>query len=128
MSFSRTISYMMHLGEEVLRGEHIREGGQVVSVSESVPASDSATLAVEIDVSALKMLFLIVDGDEDGLTITFNGPDLEITVVPGGVFAWASSTDLANPFGSTDVTSISLVNEGDNATTLRMELLTDPTP
>lgn len=128
MSFSRTLSYALNVGDEVLRGEHTRTGGKVVAIDESVAASSSATVAATIDVSALKLLFVTVDGDEDGLTITFNGPDLEITLTPGDVLVWASSSEITNPFGSTDVTSISAVNEGDNATTLRIEVLLDPTP
>lgn len=128
MSKSRTISYSIGSGENRRRGEVTLTGSKCVSVSENVPASSSIELAIPIDVSALRLIFAVPDGDEDGLSITFNGPDLEVSLGEIAAFVWTLGQGIENPFGVTDVTSISVMNEGDNDTRIYLEILTDATP
>jgi hypothetical protein len=100
--------------------------GKLVSISEDAPSEVTGlTVALTIDVSALRMLFLLSDVD---LTVTFNGPDNEFIVVGGTPFVWHYLGNIENPFGSTDVTSLTVDNDGTVDGTLKIKVLTDPTP
>lgn len=107
-------------------GEFTTIAGSRRSISEDVPAEASGlSVACSIDVSALKLLFIISDVD---LTLTFEGPDTEVQVNAGMPILWHYLSQLENPFGIVDVTSITVDNATSIDGTLQIEILTDPTP
>jgi hypothetical protein len=111
---------------ETIGGSTTITNGKLVSISEDAPSEVSGlTVALTIDVSALRLLFLLSDVD---LTVTFNGPDTEMTVVANSPITWQYLGGVDNPFGATDVTSLTVDNEGTVDGTLQIKVLTDPTP
>ena len=126
MAHTRTLFSSCVAGDRTLSGSLTINASGAKSLSEDIPA-DSTDLAValSIDVSALKMLFMVSDVD---LTVTFVGPDAEFILDAGTPVTWNYLSGLDNPFGSTDVTSITVTNETDDEAVLDIEILTDATP
>lgn len=125
MSKSLTISTQVTSGSDVRAGEETLTGGKLVRVQESVAAASSATLAVAIDVSALKAIYLICDRE---MSFEFSGPENAFMLDANKPFSWHANSNLANPFGSTDVTSILCENEENAVAVVELLVLTDPTP
>lgn len=83
---------------------------------------------VGFDVANLKGLLIVVTGNTGGtLTIKTNSsgsPDLTLTFpAGGGEMIWSSRSPQANPFGSTDVTSLFLTNNGTAEATVKFRAL-----
>jgi hypothetical protein len=109
----------------VVSGEIELTAGSRRSVSETIGASLSGTIALTIDVSALKAIFLVSDAL---VSLEFTGPDLAIQLAAGVPFQWFTGGGIDNPFGSTDVDSLLVENEVATPATVQIEILTDPTP
>lgn len=122
---TRRISQSIQIGDQTLSGSVLAIGSMAVSIEEACAGSGNIAIAQTIDVSALKAIFVTVTGP---LTIDFNGPDLEIYLDTNYPFCWFQGNDMPNPFGSTDVTSIDVVNEESSAATVKIEIVTDATP
>lgn len=69
-----------------------------------------------LDVANLKLLVISVTGNNGAVTIKTNSsgsPDKTFTIASGGgVVVWDKNGGEANPFGSTDVTTLFLSNPG----------------
>lgn len=125
MAYTRTLNLTCAAGDITLGGTVAVTANGSRSVSESCPASGTTTVALSIDVSALKLIFMVSDED---IEVEFHGPDTQVELTAGVPFVWFSTSELANPFGSTDVTSLDVTNGIGNAANLQIEILTDPTP
>ena len=122
-----TISTVVTVGDEVIRGTDTRTGGLLKSVDETIAGSASGvTVALAIDVSAMKAF--VVSAIDGPLVVTFNGPDVEFSIDAGETISYVPKTDVPAIFGSTDVTSVSVDNEESTDARLRIEVLLDPTP
>lgn len=103
----------------------------VDGAGESIPASTTdRAYAFAIDVSALKGLFLYCTGAN--LKIETNNattPDHTLNMVAGKPATWHSDSPFANPFGSTDVTTLYVTNaDASNAAKLWVIAEIDPSP
>lgn len=126
MAHSITTEVKCRVDGVEIGGEFTTIAGSRRSISEDVPAETSGlSVACPIDVSALKLLFIITDVD---MTLTFEGPDTEMQVDAGMPIFWHYLSQVENPFGTVDVTSITVDNATSSEGTLRIEILTDPTP
>ena len=125
MPLSRTINVTMTGNGETLGGAVTLTASGSTSIAESCPASGTTEIDCDIDVSAMKMIFMVSDNDCD---VEFNGPNVEVQLAAGRPFVWYATGDIANPFGSTDVDSISVTNGPGSAANLRLEILADATP
>jgi hypothetical protein len=111
---------------ESVGGSFTINSGKLVSISEDAPSEVTGlSVALTIDVSALRVLFILSDVD---LTITFEGPDNEFILSAGMPIVWHYLSNIENPFGATDVTSLTVDNEGTVDGTIQLKILTDPTP
>lgn len=106
-------------------GEIALTGGSRKSISEAIGGLQTETVALTIDVSALK---LIVVTSSTSMAVDFNGPSASWNLVAGVSYVWFTGGNLANPFGSTDVTSLTVENNEATSGTITIEVLTDPTP
>lgn len=112
-------------GGETLRGDVRLSAGAGISFSEEIPAETTGlSIALTIDVSQLKMLFILANVD---MTLTFEGPDNEMIVAAGEPISWHYLSQMVNPFEGVDVTSLTVDNPGDTDGLLQIELLVDPT-
>lgn len=125
MPISRTVNVSLEAGGQTLGGAVTLTASGNTSISESCAASNTTEIVCTIDVSALKMIFMVADNDCD---VEFNGPNIEVQLQAGRPFVWFATGDLANPFGSTDVTSLSVTNGPGSAANLWIEILADATP
>lgn len=125
MSKTITLISTVRIGDAEVTGEiAVTAGGRQI-VNESVSASQTATLVVPIDASALKLIYLICDRR---MSFEFAGPDNAFTLEANEPFTWSAESNVPNPFGSTDVESILCENEEALTATVRMWVLTDSTP
>lgn len=124
MSITKSLRIDCRASSNYLRGnvEFVASGSR--SVNEPIPPGPSV-LNVPIDVSALKVLYMVADQD---LSIQFEGPDKNFSLVAGEPFTWHNRSHLDNPFGSDDVTAINADNYGDITANLQIEILSDATP
>lgn len=106
-------------------GQIALTGGSRKSISEAISGLQTATVALTIDVSALK---LIIVTSTVSMAVDFNGPSASWNLVAGVPYVWFTGSNLANPFGSTDVTSLTVENNEATSGTITIEVLTDPTP
>lgn len=124
MSHTATITTQFTAADVTISGMATLTGGSRRSISEPC-GGGSTTVALNVDVSALKCFYLTVDAD---IELTINGPDLELQLSAGDVFSWHHLSNIADPFDATDITSLTVVNGGATFANLQIEVLTDPTP
>lgn len=108
-------------------------GEQEINISASVSAGTTNGLhALTIDVSQLKSLFIVADGDLTLETNSGSSPANTITLQANEPFAWATGVDgtLRDTGGTaitTDITGLYVTNAGAAAVTLQFFALVDPT-
>lgn len=124
---TRRITQSIQTGDQTLVGSVSLTAAAAVSIDEAVAGGGSpVTLNQAIDVSALTAIF--VTAETSSMSLNFAGPDVDIDVDAGRSWLWITNSGFANPFGSTDVTSISVSNNEATAGRIKIELLIDPTP
>lgn len=106
-------------------GQIALTGGSRKSISEAIGSLQTATVALTIDVSALKLIYVVSSA---AAAVEFNGPAKEVGLVAGVPFVWFLGSNITNPFGSTDVTSLTVESLDATSPTITIEVLTDPTP
>lgn len=125
MPQTATIATVITTRGESIRGEESFSAGSQLSIDEPIAPSASASILLPIDVSALKVLFVTAD---QPVSIEFEGPAISKSLAAHAVFSWTLGSS-PNPFDTTDVTGLSVLNESEEATAnLRVEVLVDPTP
>lgn len=109
-----------------IEGSVTKEAGLLVSINELVPPSATITINQPFRVDALKVLYFRPIGH---LSVTFNGPGVNVFLYDGTPFSWYAGSDVPNPLkiGELDVTSIDVTNDENAAATLQMEILLDAT-
>lgn len=124
---TRRLTQSIQTGDQTLVGSRTLTAGAAVSIDEAVAGGGSpVTISQAIDVSALVAIF--VTAETADLAINFAGPDVDVDVDAGTAWMWIANSGFPNPFGSTDVTSISATNGGATAGRVKIETLVDPTP
>jgi hypothetical protein len=121
MAIAQTITLKSTTGGETLSGAVTLTDGARTSISE-VLSGGNESIALEIDVSALKSIFVLSNED---VSVQFEGPDLNFELVAGKPFVWYVGCYHSNPF-SEDVASLSVSSSG--GALLQVEMITDPTP
>ncbi len=129
MAFEHEITYTWGNGGAPVTRKVTAEAGQEINIDETITgATSDVEIDLALDVSQMKSLFILADGD---LTLETNGtaePEATIELKAGEPLAWqAGAGYFANPLGDTDVTSLFASNAGESAVRLQMYILIDPT-
>lgn len=129
MALSLNVNAGLTTQSGLLPGMYSESGSQLIEIDETFTSED-ISMAIAIDVSALKAIYMIAEADA-GLAVTYDqngGPhDWSNGLTPGTPFFWCNSSQLENPFGTTDVTGITVTQTGTSCR-FRMAILTDATP
>lgn len=99
------------------------------SIDIQVPNGDDHEVALAIDESEMKSLFIVVEVD---MTLETNSVDATggdtINLKAGVPFIWNADAYGSNPFTGNDVTAIFISNDSGNAARFQLEVLFDATP
>jgi hypothetical protein len=129
--FSR-ILIQSYTGVDSLTSKLTVEAGAEAIVNEPIPAaSNPLALGFTMDVSQLKLLYMLAKGDLIVKTNSNGSPPNTFTLKAGVAFAWATGglalTDTAGVAVTTDITSLQVVNASAEAVDLQIRALYDPT-
>lgn len=118
-------------GENIANTVTLSASGEQ-NFDETVPGSSNVVIAAEIDVSALVLVYIEIDGTA-GHTITLatnddGTPDDTFTLTVGKPLVWYSGCGLPNPFASgIDVESFKATKGTAVNATIKMRFLYDAT-
>lgn len=99
--------------------------GQLVSMSEAFTATNDQLMALTLDVSQMKVLYLHSDVDCTLETNSSSAAAVTLALVAGQPVVWSSTNGQANPFSTVDVTALYVSAAA--AGTLTLKALVDPT-
>lgn len=127
MSFTRTVSASYSgSGVAELGGTASSVGDTEISLSFSVPASTTdQEQQFGFDAAAIKAVFITVDGAVTCETNNASAPSHTFAFAAAGHLFWNNSfpAAVANPFGSTDVTTTFWTNAGASAVAVSVRIL-----
>lgn len=128
MSVEHVHTYRISAGGQTVSKRVSVTSGNAVVIDETIPGSSTdLAIALVIDVSQLKSIFIVTSTN---MTLEFNDgttPDKTLTMVADQPFEWTNLSQHANPFGVTDVDSLFVTKAGAGDGRLQMWVLTDPT-
>lgn len=102
-------------------------GGQVIRLDESIPdESTDLAVALALDVSQIKGLYIVSDQDLTLETNSGSAADDTIALVAGVPLVWHPGCYMTNPL-ATDVTALYVTNASGAAARLQAEIIVDPT-
>ena len=130
MAFSRTVRSVVGAGDGGFQIHQPAVGGSMVQIDEVVGADDNVSIALDIDVSALKLFAISltgVDASTGDVTVSFTGSSLTYVVMADNGWTWVNGYGPANPFNA-DVTALSVENTTLAPVRVQIEVLSDPTP
>lgn len=130
MTIEYQVAREVTIGNQVLRQtEKVQsEGSQAIDVDVPDSATDKQ-VAVELDVSEIKALYM--ESDQDITVETNNGatPDDTINLKAGKPLIWTPDDPHPNPFASAvDVTDLFLSNSSGTDAKFKLRALSDVTP
>jgi len=102
------------------------EGGLYLDFTVAGATTDKRVLAA-IDVSALKLLYILSDKDITIQTNDGTTPDNTLTITANKPLVWYSGCGLPNPL-TVDVVDIYVTNAGGTTATVNIRALQDATP
>lgn len=103
-------------------------GGQEINISESVPdSSTDLQITCNVDVSALKSLYIVSDKDMTLETNSGSTPTDTLSLKAGVPIVWESNMGTTNPL-TADVTALFATTGAVGAAILDFKALQDPTP
>jgi hypothetical protein len=117
------------VGGDLIQSRISITAGALYQIDESIPGSSEPEVALVIDVSQLKACYFHAD---QAVTLNFNddhsgSPSKSIVLAANQAFSWDNLSGHANPFGSTDVTTLFVQRATSGAARLRGYVATDPT-
>jgi hypothetical protein len=124
MSVQHSITYTLATGGESVTATQSKSAGQSIILSESLSSGTDQLVALTLDISQLKSIYLVSTTAATIETNSSSAADDTITLAAGVPLVWQESTYHANPF-SADVTAIYVTNAA--ATVLTGYFLVDPT-
>lgn len=132
MPFTRRLT-LSYLGADVINQAVEKTGGAEFNLDEAVvDGAAGLSIVATLDVSALKLLYLISD---QALTVKTNdngSPNNTFTLAANVPFAWveggAALRDTAGALVTVDVATLKVTNASGNDATLKVRALYDPTP
>src|SRR5687768_2529223 len=94
----------------------------------AIAASTTQQVVYDLDVSALKIFYVLADKACTLKTNSSSAPDTTISLAAGVPFVWYEGCGHANPFGSTDITALYAVNGAGAVANVTLRTLFDSTP
>lgn len=124
---------LSYRGADAINKSFDLTGGSEQNLDEAVAAgSNPLSIAFPLDVSALKLLYIVADQDLVVKTNDNTTPNNTFTLVAGVPFVWstggAALRDTGGTAVSTDVVTLKVTNAGEDDATLQIRALLDPTP
>ncbi len=99
--------------------------GAESNITETIPAGTNTLVAYTLDVSQAKTLYIYSSTDATIKTNSSGAPAATLNMIGGNAISWNNQTGIANPFGSTDITSLYVTNAADTVLSIRCGF--DPT-
>jgi len=124
MSVQHSITYTLATGGVSVTATQSKTAGQAITLDESLSIGTDALVALTLDISQLKSLYLISTTACTIETNSGSAADDTITLAANVPLVWQDSTYHDNPF-SADVTALYVTNAA--ATVLTGYFLVDPT-
>lgn len=122
-----TLNYTRQ-GESITKNVSIESSGEV-NIDETVPASSNIVVACNIDVSALKSIYISSD---QTVTLTTNDdgtPDDTLVITADKPLVWYTGCGLPNPFDSAvDVVTIKATRGSAGNAALKIRVVQDVSP
>ena|SRR5688572_29899204 len=123
---------LSYRGADALNKTVDLQGGAELNLDELIPAgSNPLAIIFAMDVSQLKLLYLVSDKDITVKTNSNAVPVNTFTLAAGVPFVWgaggAALRDTGGNLVNTDITSLQVVNAGEDDATLQVRSLYDPT-
>jgi len=127
MSFTLDLTITVRAGGEELSGTITQTAGQLVEYDETISADAAdALVAATLDVSQIKALWMMADGDITLETNDGDAPDDTIAMKADEPIEWSADADHACPFTS-DVTAFYFTEENSADVVFKAKILVDPT-
>lgn len=116
-------------GEQIALNVTVSADGEVNRNVELTALQADEQVVLNIDVSALSLLYVSSDVDVTIDTNSSSEPDDTLTVTADNPLVWYTGCGLPNPFASgTDVTQVFITNGDNEAGTVKIRVLLDATP
>ncbi len=124
---------LSYRGADAINKSFPLTGGAETVLSENVPAgSNPLAIGFTMDVSQLKLVYLVASKDIVVKTNSSGAPANTFTLAANVPFVWftggAGLRDTAGAVVTTDITSLQVVNAGEEDALLEGRFLHDPTP
>jgi hypothetical protein len=129
MAFNQTMTITIDAAGVTVSKQVTKSAGAQQNISE--PVANGATdleITFSLDVSALKMLYIVADKAMTLKTNSSSVPDDTITLVANEPVPWYLGSALTNPITVDITTNIFLTNASGANGTLTIYSLSDPTP
>lgn len=128
MSFTHTLTQQVAAPGRTLTRSLDLTGDHQQSLSVAVPdEAEDQEVAISIDQSQIKSLYLVSDQDVTIETNNGTTPDDTISLLAGQPLVWQADDYYACPI-TVDVTSLFITNASGSSATVELELLVDATP
>lgn len=115
-------------GSDILTKSQTVSADQEIGIDASMPIANDQLVALALDVSQMKGMFLLADQDLTLETNNATTPAATIALKANVPLIWESTSGyFANPLGVTDVTALYVTNASAAVAKLQCKFLTDPT-
>ncbi len=128
MSIEHQIDYKWSSGGRSHQDSVSQTGSGDITIEETVADSQTdSQIACDLDVSAMKTLYLESDQDVTIETNSADTPDDTINLTANNPIVWQTDGYTSNPF-TVDVTDLYVTNASGSEATIKLESLYDATP
>lgn len=132
MAFTHTMTFTFQSPDGTIQQASSQSASENIAIDETITVGADREVALAIDVSQLKSLFIIADGALTLETNSSSAPDNTLTIQADLPFFWQSGAyETSLRFNGTtvsaDITKIYLTNAGSESVSFRLRALVDAT-
>jgi hypothetical protein len=126
MSFTHVVTERVTIGGVTITEQNTLTAGQKISIDEAVAIANDVLIAMSVDVSQVKSVYILCDQDVLLETNSSSSPAQTLSLKAGIPYIWYTNKYSALVF-STDITALYVTNATASVANLQLEILTDPT-
>ncbi len=126
MSFSHAVTEKVTIGGVAINQVNTLTAGQKISIDETMPIANDTLVALSLDVSQVKSMFILSDQDVTLETNSSSAPAQSLALKANIPYIWYTNK-YHSLWCTTDITALYVTNASASAASLQLEILVDPT-